>query len=117
MQPTGWITPDGVLRLCFPSMLFEQSYFRQKLGAWDSVKAGADLELFHRIRRFEPKALAISTKLTTLQLDHPASLTSSAELYNDERGISEWRLAYQRRWTVKHQSHATMPLLPFNKNK
>jgi hypothetical protein len=113
LQPTGWITPDGGLRLCFPSMLFEQTYFRQKLGAWDSVKAGADLEIFHRIKRFDPKALAISTKLTMLQLDHPASLTSSPKLYNDERGISEWRLNYQREWIAKHQSTSDMRIAPF----
>jgi hypothetical protein len=48
-----------------------------------------------------------------LQLDHPASLTSSAELYNDERGISEWRLNYQREWIAKHQSTSDMRIAPF----
>ncbi len=111
LQPTGWITPDGGLRLCFPSMLFDRAYFQQKLGAWESVKAGADLEMFQRIKRFDPTAILISTKLMMLQLDHPASLTSSAEMYNDERGISEWRYNYQRMWTARHQGHTAMPFL------
>jgi hypothetical protein len=109
LQPTGWITPDGALRLCFPSMLFDRTYFKQKLIAWDNVRAGADFEMFQRIRRFDPKAMAIGTSLTMLQLDSANSLTNSKEFFNNEQGLSQWRQDYQRQWMARHQGQRALP--------
>jgi hypothetical protein len=112
IQPTGWITPDGATRLCFPSMIFERQYFENTLGAWDSAKAGADLELFHRIRRFDRKSLRINDQLVMLQLDSAGSLTVSDTLFNDERGISTWRQQYQRAWMRWHAESTELPKPP-----
>jgi hypothetical protein len=112
MQPRGWITPDGALRLCFPSMLFDRTYFKQKLIAWDNVRAGADFEMFQRIQRFDPKAMAIGTNLTMLQLDSANSLTNSKEFFSNEQGLSQWRQDYQRQWMARHQEQRALPFQP-----
>jgi hypothetical protein len=113
IQPTGWITGDGALRLCFPSKLFEREYFETRLGAWDTAKAGADLEMYQRIKTFDLESIHEIATPVMIQLDRVDSLTSSTELFNDERGISEWRRIYQLRWTRWHQQHTALPRLEF----
>lgn len=101
-QPLDWVSLDGALRLCFPSPLFSRAYFDQKLGAWDSVRIGADAEIFQRIRRFEPGALQILDTPVMLQLDLDGSLTRHEETHNDERGEAPARTAYRQAWSAWH---------------
>ena len=112
-QPLDWVSLDGALRLCFPSPLFSRAYFDQKLGAWDSVRVGADLEFFQRIRRFDPSALQILDTPVMLQLDLEGSLTRNEETHNDERGEAPSRTAYRQAWSAWHAAQAEMPKLPF----
>jgi glycosyltransferase involved in cell wall biosynthesis len=39
-QPMDWVSLDGALRLCFPSPLFDRTYFDQKLGAGTVCESG-----------------------------------------------------------------------------
>jgi glycosyltransferase involved in cell wall biosynthesis len=112
-QPIDWVSLDGALRLCFPSPLFSRAYFDQKLGAWDSVRIGADAEIFQRIRRFDPSALQILDTPVMLQLDLDGSLTRNEETHNDERGEAPSRTAYRQAWSAWHAAQAEMPKLPF----
>lgn len=112
-QPLDWVSLDGALRLCFPSPLFDRAYFDQKLGAWDSVRIGADAEILQRIRRFEPGALHIQDTPVMLQLDLQDSLTRSVETHNDERGEAPARKAYRQAWSAWHAAQTSMPKLQF----
>lgn len=112
-QPLDWVNLDGALRLCFPSPLFDRAYFDQKLGAWDSVRIGADTEILQRIRRFEPDALHILDTPVMLQLDLDGSLTRHEETHNDERGEAPARTAYRQAWSAWHAGQTEMPKLPF----
>jgi hypothetical protein len=112
-QPLDWVSLDGALRLCFPSPLFERAYFDQKLGAWDSVRIGADAEILQRIRRFDPGSLHILDTPVMLQLDLDGSLTRNEETHNDERGEAPARTAYRQAWSAWHKGQTEMPKLHF----
>jgi hypothetical protein len=112
-QPIDWISLDGALRLCFPSPLFDRAYFDQKLGAWDSVRIGADAEILQRISKFDPGALQILDIPVMLQLDLQDSLTRHEETHNDERGEAPARTAYRRAWSAWHAAQTAMPKLQF----
>lgn len=114
-QPLDWVSLDGALRLCFPSPLFSRAYFDQKLGAWDSVRFGADYEIFQRIRKFDPSALQILDTPVMLQLDLPDSLTRHEDTHNDERGEAPARTAYRKAWSARHAEQTAMPKLHFPK--
>jgi hypothetical protein len=114
-QPLDWVSLDGALRLCFPSPLFSRAYFVQKLGAWDSVRIGADAEIFQRIRRFDPSALHTLDTPVMLQLDLPDSLTRHEDTHNDERGEAPARTVYRQAWSAWHAEHTEMPKLHFPK--
>ena len=112
-QPLDWVSLDGALRLCFPSPLFDRAYFDQKLGAWDSVRIGADAEILQRIRRFDPGSLHILDTPVMLQLDLDGSLTRNEETHNDERGEAPARAAYRQAWSAWHKGQTEMPKLHF----
>ena len=112
-QPLDWVSLDGALRLCFPSPLFERAYFDHKLGAWDSVRIGADAEILQRIRRFDPGALHILDTPVMLQLDLQDSLTRHEATHNDERGEAPARTAYRQAWTAWQAAQTDMPKLQF----
>ncbi|WPL18695.1 Putative glycosyltransferase EpsE [Thiorhodovibrio winogradskyi] len=108
-----WIAEDGVLRLCFPSLLFERNYFEQRLGAWDSVRVGADAEILARIRRYTPQCLRVIERPLMLQLDASQSLTTNDATYLDERGVAPIRRDYQQAWESWHNDQAELPRLQF----
>lgn len=112
-QPIDWVSLDGALRLCFPSPLFNRAYFDQKLGAWDSVRVGADAEILQRLRRFEPQKLQVLDTPVMLQLDTQDSLTRQEDTHNDERGEAPLRTAYRQAWSSWHASQSQMPLMRF----
>jgi hypothetical protein len=108
-QPLSWVTEDGAMRWCFPSPLFERRYFEDKLGAWDSVRVGADAEIVQRIRRFEPEAIQVMNCPVMIQLDEEGSLTRSEEFFNDQRGESPARQAYRESWMALHAKSNSLP--------
>lgn len=112
-QPTGWVTQDGVLRLCFPSPMFCTRYFKERLGAWDSARFGADLEMVQRIKRFDSRNLAVLDDIVMLQLDSPTGITRAEETFSDERGESKARGQYRQNWVSRHSSALEMPLMQY----
>lgn len=122
MSPEGEVTrftpacsysPDGALRYCHPSLLFERRYFETRLGAWDSVRIGADTEIIERIMHFEPNRMAVLEIPVMLQLDLANSLTRAEDTYIDERGASPIRIAYRQAWENWHNSNHNIPRLAF----
>ena len=87
---------DGALRWCHPSPLFRRSYFEENLGAWDSVRFGADTEILERMLRFEPEKVALLETPVMLQLDRDGSLTRQPDSYIGPQGASRKRLAYRQ---------------------
>ena len=112
-QPLDWVSLDGALRICFPSPLFDRKYFDQRLGAWDSVRIGADHEIFQRVRRFDPGVLNILDTPVMLQLDLQDSLTRHEDTHNDERGEAPARTAYRQSWSAWHAFQRVMPKLQY----
>ena len=113
-QPLNAISEDGARRLCFPSPLFRKTYFIDKLGAWESVRAGADSELIARITRFDPEVITTLDTLVMFQLDSADSITNSTEFYNNEQGVSPKRKLYQEDWRRRHAASKTMPKTVFD---
>ena len=112
-RPLDWITDDGALRLCFPSLLFERRYFDQALGAWDSVRVGADNELLQRLRRFAPASLLSLAQPVMLQLDAADTLTTHADTYCDARGVAPARTAYEQAREAWLSQQTALPRLRF----
>lgn len=108
---------DGALRWCHPSPLFRRSYFEEKLGAWDSVRFGADTEILERMLRFEPEKVALLETPVMLQLDRDGSLTRQPDSYIGPQGASKKRLAYRQAWVDWHQRHSRMPRLIYPQSK
>lgn len=112
-SPVCEFCTDGALRWCHPSLLFERRYFETRLGAWDSVRVGADAEIMRRIQTFERPRLKILNIPVMLQLDIATSLTRARDTFIDERGSAPLRAAYCQAWETWHQSNRTMPRLEF----
>ena len=112
-QPVGWVTSDGAMRWCFPSPLFERRFFLEKLGAWDSVRVGADTEIVQRVRRFAAQTIRVLDIPVMLQLDSEGSLTRHPDTYNDDRGEAPAREHYRQQWQRWHATHAEMPRFTF----
>jgi glycosyltransferase involved in cell wall biosynthesis len=70
---------DGYLRLCFVSLMVQTAFFRNVLGAWDSVRVGGDAELIERINALGKRTKHLHRPLI-LCLDHEASLTNHPEM-------------------------------------
>jgi glycosyltransferase involved in cell wall biosynthesis len=115
-QPLDWITTDGVRRLCFPSLTIQMNYFKEVLGAWDSVRFGADQEILHRIDRFERKKLRFTDAALMIQLDAEGSLTRAPQSYSDERGESPGRAKYRDTWRARHALASSIPRLATGRN-
>lgn len=66
---------DGYLRLCFVSLMVQTAYFRNELGAWDSVRVGGDAELIERLKVLATPQKHLRRPLM-LCLDHEDGLTN-----------------------------------------
>jgi glycosyltransferase involved in cell wall biosynthesis len=66
---------DGYLRLCFVSLMVQTNYFRNELGAWDSVRVGGDHEMIERIKVLGTSIKHLRYPLM-LCLDNKAGLTN-----------------------------------------
>lgn len=71
----GPASPDGVMRRGLIACLFRTDMLRQRLGAWDSVRFGADAELVWRAERLLDDGFRDMPVLAMLCLQTAESLT------------------------------------------
>jgi glycosyltransferase involved in cell wall biosynthesis len=109
---------DGYLRLCFVSLMVQTAFFRNELGAWDSVRVGGDAELIERINVLGTRTTYLRRPLM-LCLDNGAGLTNHQELgLADETGQTlPLRTDYKRAFTDWHKTPSSKKLTAFAKTR
>ncbi|WP_159911907.1 glycosyltransferase family A protein [Pantoea sp. 18069] len=81
---TGYRVPgkfsyDGFTHQCLVSLMIKADFLRKHLGCWDSVRFGADAELFHRLKKIAPLGVVEDWRPLIIALDSPQSLTGNSE--------------------------------------
>ena len=107
---------DGYLRLCFVSLMVQTAYFRNELGAWDSVRVGGDAEMIERLKVLGTPQRHLQRPVM-LCLDHEAGLTNHHELgLADETGQTQpLRADYKQAFIVWHNPIGPKKLCVFGK--
>lgn len=97
---------DGLHRLAMISLMIRRETL-SRFGYWDSVRFGADSELFARLRTVIGERVKITRVLTMLCLDSERSLTNHAE-YGIKKagGTSLIRQEYSKLWQRWHKTCA-----------
>lgn len=89
----------------------------ETVGLFDSVRTGADTELWNRVAAsFGAHAVRTLTRTLAIGLHHGRSLTTSGEARFDDFGVSLARLAYCEawsRWQVETLSEGARLHMPF----
>lgn len=103
---------DGVFyaRLVHPLMrfnpsspLFRRTQVLQRMGAWDSVRTGADSEFYARLRLvFGKHAIQRVVQPLALGSHREGSLMTARDTGFADTGISPQRLAYWEAWSAWH---------------
>lgn len=94
----GKFSYDGALHKCLASLMVDAEFMRKNLGYWDSVRFGADSELYSRILKICGDGGVIEEPIPLmLALDREGSLTTSegSKLGSKERmeyasNFAEW---------------------------
>jgi hypothetical protein len=90
----GGHTFDGALRPCPSAALFHAPFLRQTLGAWESMRFGADHEMVARAKLALGHDAPMLARPLVLSLDHPASLTRRKDTGLAGGAVSPLRRAY-----------------------
>jgi len=75
----GKFSYDGILHKCLASIMIERKFFTDKLGYWDSVRFGADSEMYSRIKVIDESCIQEEVIPLMLALDRDDSLTKRPE--------------------------------------
>lgn len=107
---------DGYLRLCFVSLMVQTNYFRNQLGAWDSVRVGGDAELIDRLKPLGTTTTDLHQPVM-LCLDHEACLTNHKVfgLTNETGQTQPMRVDYKNAFSKWHKTLGIKKLFPFGK--
>ena len=108
---------DGACRSAFISLMISSTFFREHLGAWDSIRVSGDSEILRRIEAIEGCEVTRLQVPLMLCLDNPAGLTNDPLIgYSEKVGRSEARLEYKRSFTKFHQTalRKRLRLKPFH---
>ncbi len=114
-EQDGYKSRTGYIRKDFSSLLFRRSPVLERIGFFDSCRAGADAEFQTRIRRaFGQHAIADLPQLGSIVDAATDSLTGSGDFaMNDDHGVmSPLRNAYRRAFLKWHASSDTL-FVPF----
>ena len=95
----GKFSYDGILHKCLASIMIERKFFTDKLGYWDSVRFGADSEMYSRIKVINEACMQEEVVPLMLALDRDDSLTKRPE---SALGNS-LRMNYAASFTKYHQ--------------
>lgn len=100
---TSRISHDGVERVCHVSMLIERDVLTTFLGAWNSVRFGADSEMIARVGDLLGDGLHLVRRPVMLCLTSADGLTGDADHGVDVvTGLSPTRRSYQAAWRAWH---------------
>jgi glycosyltransferase involved in cell wall biosynthesis len=101
----GRLSYDGVARVSSISCIFETEFFKQRLGAWDSVRFGADSEIIERTRVILGDDLCDQQLITMICQDIEGSLTNDPKtgVRVEGHGLSPVRKAYKEAWSEWHK--------------
>lgn len=107
---------DGYLRLYFASLMVQTAYFRNVLGAWDSVRVGGDAELIERLKVLAAPNKHLRRPLI-LCLDHQADLTGHHDLgpVNETSQIEALSVDYNKASKAWHKASGSKKLSTFGK--
>ncbi len=97
---------DGVAHIALITSFYETSVFREKIGHWDSVRFGADHELFRRARALLGQDFRIAGEVTSIVLDAEGSLTNDpvhGTRAGPRNGLSPTRVTYKENWEAWHR--------------
>lgn len=100
-RPKGKFSYDGILHKCLASMMFEAEFFAERLGCWDTVRFGADAEMYYRILAINPDLILEDTVPIYYALQSSNSLTESAT----SRLGGSARSAYAKAFNEFHITH------------
>lgn len=116
--PGSSTAEDGYLRLCFVSLMLETAYFRNELGAWDSVRVGGDAELIERLKLLGTATQHLHRPLM-LCLDHEAGLTNHQVLGLPDLSVQSkpLRADYKAAFTDWHKSAASKKMPSFGEKR
>ena len=105
LRPVGRDVADGVLQLCPVSALFARQILRDRLGAWDCARYGADTELIERAKIVLGVDPPFYPLCGTLSLDWVGSLTNNPDFgIHPDHGVSPDRAAYRKGYRDWHAS-------------
>lgn len=96
----GKFSYDGILHKCLASIMIERKFLTEKLGYWDSVRFGADSEMYSRIKVIDEACIQEEVVPLMLALDRDDSLTKRPE---SALGNS-LRMNYAASFTKYHQA-------------
>lgn len=105
---------DGYLRMCYVSLMVQTAYFRNELGAWDSVRVGGDAELIERLKVLGTPEKHLRRPLL-LCLDHEAGLTNhhAFGLYDETGQTQPLRADYKKGFMAWHKSAGSKKMPAF----
>jgi len=111
----GAYSYDGIARRATISLLIDRELLLEQLGFWDSVRFGADSELFARARALLGPRLREVRKVLMLCLNAEGSLTNNRDHgITISAGVSPVRKAYREAWAAwQAAAPAAEQRLPF----
>lgn len=97
-------TLDGVARRASISCMFEKTFFQRHLGAWDSVRFGADSEIISRAESLLGDEFKFYSTIGMICLDLDSSLTNDPEhgIRSNNGSLSLSRKLYRDSWKNWH---------------
>ena len=100
----GPFSQDGVSRVAAISLLTDVEYFREFLGAWDSVRFSADGELIGRAQKIMGNQFVAVHHIGMIGLDLPSSLSNDPlHGVSNINGKSRTRRAYSDEYRAWHR--------------
>ncbi|MFU1520090.1 glycosyltransferase family 2 protein [Vreelandella alkaliphila] len=101
---------DGVLHKCLASLMIKKDFFDKKLGYWDTVRFGADSELYERIKTIDGNCIKEDIIPLMIALDRDDSLTKNP---TSALGCSA-RTEYASSFSSYHKKYGTdLPKMKF----
>lgn len=110
----GKFSYDGALHKCLASLMVDAAFMKKNLGYWDSVRFGADSELYSRILKICGESSIIEDPIPLmLALDREGSLTTT----EDSKLGSKERMEYAENFAEWHKKipHDLFIEFPLNK--
>lgn len=105
LLPERQAQPDGARTMALFSLLYDAEFLRNRLGAWDCARFGADREMKGRSEVLTGRPVAQFSDCCFLALDSVGSLTNNPEFgIHPDYGATQPRVDYRQAWKAWHTS-------------